>query len=106
MSRVAPSICKDCENFVVGGIVISNEGIPVWVCPECGCAHEDHSWYYQIGVKTMKNMIERKSQIVAKGLFVCSTGIEYIGIDTTGEELLYEEFPDLTECLRWLLESK
>ena len=38
------------------------------------------------------------------GRYVCYTGCGVCAIDNTDGEMEYEEFPDMIECLAWLLE--
>ncbi len=96
----AATRCPDCGVFISRDIRLSVDGLPIWICPNCGTVHEDHRWYKEIGRQTSINIIETKKQL---GLFVEDTGVEIIGIDNSDGNALTEEFPDRLECLSWLL---
>lgn len=91
--------CRDCGAFVLKDIFFDGD-IPVWVCPKCGTVKEDHSWYCYVNQEQASEIIETRKPL---GKFVQDTGVEYIGIDNSDGNAWTEEFPDLRECLEWLL---
>lgn len=91
--------CPDCGQIAFQRIQIIAAGLPVWVCPTCGTAHEDWSWFREVGEEEAKAIIETREP---EGLFLFDTGIEVIGIDNLTGDAWVEEFPDRRECLEWL----
>lgn len=92
--------CKDCGELVHRRIHIHGHGIPFWECPKCGVYHEDRSWYRSINQEQAASIIETREP---RGLFVLDTGIEIIGIDNSTGNTWTEEFPDMEECMEWLI---
>lgn len=92
-------ICPDCGEEVLARVAI-NGGTPIRMCPNCGTVHETHKWYSEIGQEKLKAVIETREP---RGLFLCDTGTEIIGVDNTTGDAWTEEFPDRLECLIWLL---
>lgn len=61
--------------------------------------YEDHGWYKYVSQEQANKIIETREP---RGKFVQDTGIEFVGIDNSTGDAWVEEFPDLTECLKWL----
>lgn len=95
--------CGDCGKLVLRNIHIGRRGVPFWECPACGVYHEDWSWYRRISQEEATSIIETRKP---KGLFVLDTGIEIVGIDNLTGDAWTEEFPDMEECLNWLVGNK
>lgn len=91
--------CPDCGEEVVARVTI-NGNMPVRMCPKCGTIHETHRWYSEVGQEKLENIIETREP---RGLFLCDTGVEVIGVDNITGDAWTEEFPDRLECLLWLL---
>ncbi len=95
--------CPDCGAVATRCIQVDESGFSFWMCSECGTVHEDTSWYRMIDTETASNILRVGGD---RGLFVCRTAIEVIGIDNRDGYALCEEFPDLAECLAWLASEK
>ena len=96
--------CPDCSSYVSRDIYFGRFGkrnnVPLWVCPNCGVVHEDYRWFKYVSQQEASAIIEHRGP---RGLFVLETGVEYIGIDNSTGDAWTEEFPDLTECMMWLV---
>lgn len=99
--------CPDCSSYVSRDIYFGRFGkrnnVPLWVCPNCGVVHEDYRWFKYVSQQEASAIIEHRGP---RGLFVLETGVEYIGIDNSTGDAWTEEFPDLTECMMWLVGEK
>lgn len=95
--------CPDCGERINRDIKINGDGIPERVCPECGVVRVDRGWYKYVNQKEAIEIIEHRGR---RGCFVQKDGGTYIGIDNTDGDAWVEEFPDLIECLHWLLGDK
>lgn len=95
-------VCPDCKEEVLAKIVVVGK-TPMSKCPKCGTIHEEHRWYKFAGEEKMKSIIETKEP---RGLFLCDTGVEVIGIDNSTGEAITEEFPDKIECVLWLIQER
>lgn len=91
--------CPDCGEEVLARVTVNGE-MPVRTCPKCGTVHETHRWYREVDREKLEVVIDTKEP---RGLFLCDTGIEIIGVDNTTGDAKTEEFPDRLECLIWLL---
>lgn len=106
--------CGDCGKLVSRNIHINESGVPFWECPACGVYHEDWNWYKYISEEQYEQMLDTLDagrntfggQAEPRGLFVLDTGIEVIGIDNRTGDMWVEEFPDMEECLNWLVGDK
>lgn len=95
--------CRHCGAFVSHDILFNAKGNPYWICPFCGAKEEDHSWYKYVNQEEANQIIEHRSR---RGLFVQEADGKFVGIDNTTGDAWVEEFPDLTECLKWLADKQ
>lgn len=96
---VGATRCKHCGSFVCKDIQFNEKGAPFWICPSCGVKMEDHRWYKYVSQKEATEIIEHRGP---RGFFVQETGDKFVGIDNSTGDAWVEEFPNLTECLKWL----
>lgn len=95
--------CPDCGAEICCDIQVDENGFSFWMCSACGTVHEDSSWYKLIDTETASNILRVGGE---RGLYVCRTACEVIGIDNSDGYALCEEFPDMAECLEWLISDK
>ena len=98
------SVCPDCEAVINEEIRMEDDGTVIRICPVCGVVHtvyDCNRFYQTIGQAELEEKLIFGAD---PGRYVCDTGCGVCAIDNTDGEMEYEEFPDMIECLAWLLE--
>lgn len=97
--------CIDCGAIVHREICIEPEWGVYWICPRCGVAHEDHTWYRHITEPEARDALT-STKTYELGRYVHDTGFEVIGLDNRYGDMVLGEFPDVWECLDWLARER
>lgn len=92
--------CPDCSKVNEGRAIMLPSGI-YWECSECGTIHAIAPKYRYVDEKRAEDIM---SLGYPKGFFLLDTGIELIGIDSRGDQVITEEFPDREEFVDWVYE--
>lgn len=97
--------CPDCGSRTPTPVQFDGDCCTgFWVCSECGTVHKYDGWYRWLTLNGYHRY--KETGIIGHGKYVYDTGIEVIGIDAINDEVIEEEFPDMTECLSWLITEK
>ncbi len=94
--------CRQCGSYVKRDIRFDKEGVPRFVCPACGVSRTDYSWFKYIDQEEALEIIDHRGR---RGLFVQKDGRRFVGIDNRDGDAWTEDFPTLTDCLMWLLDT-
>ncbi len=93
--------CPDCGKLSWMKLHIDTAGTPGFECKSCGAIHEDRSWYLYVSSEEADEIIENREPL---GLFVLDAGDVVVGIDNWSGDAWTEDFHDLCECLKWLVD--
>lgn len=95
MNAVCPH-CLQWSNVKYQKQTAEDQQVP---CPNCGALF-DPQWFRYVNQEEAFRIIDTRLPL---GKFVQDTGVEIVGIDNETGDAWTEEFPDLEECLAWLV---
>lgn len=95
--------CPACKQKIFSNIRLDDTGATFYKCLKCGKLIYDSSWYHFVSEEKLMEIIETRKPL---GCFVYSEGMEVVGVDNRDGDAWTEDFPNLVECLAWLLDEE
>lgn len=95
MNAVCPH-CLQWSNVKYQKKTAEDRQVP---CPNCGALFNPR-WFRYVNQEKAFKIIDTRLPL---GKFVQDTGVEIVGIDNETGDAWTEEFPNLEECLAWLV---
>lgn len=95
--------CRNCGESVSHDIRFDEDGVPYFVCSNCGKSRVDYDWFKYVDQAEALEIIEHRGR---RGLFVQKDGARFVGIDNRDGDAWTEDFPTLSGCLMWLLDDE
>lgn len=93
--------CPDCAELVRKTIQVDQDCEMYWVCPYCGTVHFTDRWVERLC--NHQELEEIQNDPTRLGRYMFNTGVEVIGVENLDGNIVYEEFPDILECLHWFV---